>query len=442
MKGRFFLETYGCQMNVAESNALILRMEGEGWMQAERPEEADLIILNTCAVRESAEERIHGRIGYYKHLKESRNFQLVVSGCMAQRLGEALQKRGSPVDLVLGTFEKSNIIPLLEHIDKHGSSLSAVDSSKPFTFESLHLGKGEFKAFLPIMHGCNNYCSYCIVPYVRGREISRNPEEIYREVGRLKEGGIKELSLLGQNVNSYRWKGGGNEGGIHFPQLLREISNRLSDSWIRFTSSHPKDFSDELIDVIAEKDGICKHIHLPVQNGSDKVLQGMNRSYTRKNYLDLVDKMKKRIPGLSLSTDIMVGFPGEGEEDFRLTLELIREVGFSDAFTYYFNPREGTKAAEMEFQLPEEVKLERLSRLIEEQKRIASTLRGQRLGTRCKVLVEQEAKKGKGELLARTELNEMVVFPGSPEQIGSFSYLTLTTLSGTTFRGEETCPGK
>lgn len=439
MRGRFFLETYGCQMNFAESNALVLRLEEAGWIEAQGPEEADLILLNTCAVRGSAEERIHGRIGYYKHLKESRDFHLVVSGCMAQRLGGELQKKGSPVDLVLGTFEKGNLLSLIDQLEGNRSPIIATEETS-FSFEPLHLVKGEFKAFLPIMHGCNNFCSYCIVPYVRGREISRSPEDIFREVETMRLAGVQELTLLGQNVNSYRWNDRGNSLG--FPRLLERISDRMEGRWLRFTSSHPKDVSPELVDLIAGRENICNHVHLPVQHGSDAVLERMNRSYTRKSYLDLVDSMKKRIPGLSLSTDIMVGFPGETEEDFRLTLELIREVAYSDAFTYFYNPREGTRAASMEDQVPEELKLERLSRLIEEQKKISLSRRRERIGTTARSLVEQEAKKGEGELLARTEQNEMVVFPGSSDLVGTFITLGLTSLSGTTFRGEEVCPGE
>jgi tRNA-2-methylthio-N6-dimethylallyladenosine synthase len=440
MTGRFFLETYGCQMNIAESNAMTLQLEALGWSAAERPEEADIVLLNTCAVRQTAEDRIWGRIGYYKFLKESRDFTLIVTGCMAERLGEEIIKESKAVDYVLGTFQKRK---LSEIACGHGETHAPVKAddlsvSPHFQFEPYHLAKGAFKAFLPIMHGCNNFCSYCIVPYVRGREISRSPEDIFREIERLEEKGVREITLLGQNVNSYNWN-----DTLRFPELLAKIAS-MTDSirWIRFMSSHPKDIPQELIRVIAEHETVCNHIHLPVQHGSNSVLRRMNRKYTREHYFDLVEMMRSVIPGLSLSTDLMIGFPGESEEDFELTLDLVRQVGFDDAFTYYYNPREGTAAYDMAEQVPHEVKLDRLKTLIELQREISFARRKARIGDSERVLVEQRAKKREGELLARTNRNEMVAFPGGEGLIGSFVPVVLKTLHGNTFRGEVVCPGK
>lgn len=438
--GRFFLETYGCQMNIAESNALTLQLEAMGWQPAARPEEADLVLLNTCAVRQTAEDRIWGRIGYYKYLKESRDFILVVTGCMAERLGGRIQEQSGAVDYVLGTFEKQGLSDILAGKAPKTSGAGR-DGSGLFTFERLHLAPGEFKAFLPIMHGCNNFCTYCIVPYVRGREISRSPLEIDAEMAALESAGVLELTLLGQNVNSYRWKD--DDETLDFPALLERVAGQAdSIRWIRFMSSHPKDVPPALIRVIAENSRICRHIHLPVQHGSDSVLERMNRKYTIGGYRKLIDSMRREIPDLSLSTDIMIGFPGESEADFEATVSMVREIGFDDAFTYYYNPREGTAAYDMEGQVPHEVKLERLQRLIEVQRETSRTVRMSRIGRTEEVLVEQKAKKREGELLARTSRNEMVVFPGEESAIGSFVRVTLTALNGNTFRGEVLCPGK
>ncbi len=426
-------------MNIAESNALTLQLEAEGWFPASRPEEADLVLLNTCAVRQTAEDRIWGRIGYYKHLKESRPFLLIVTGCMAERLGNKIREKTGAVDYILGTFEKQELMKIVN--GEVPAVKKASGKEVPFSFEELHLAPGEFKAFLPVMHGCNNFCSYCIVPYVRGRETSRNPIGIEAEMDKLEAAGVRELTLLGQNVNSYSWKD--DSGELDFPALLERIAVRAdSIRWIRFMSSHPKDVPDSLIDVIARQERICRHIHLPVQHGSDSVLKKMNRKYTSGDYRRLIDRMKREIPGLSLSTDIMIGFPGETEQDFEDTVRLVRDIGFDDAFTYYYNPREGTLAFGMEDQVPQELKLERLQRLIEVQRESARIRRTARLGVIEDVLVEQKAKKREGELLARTSRNEMLVFPGNESAIGSFVRVTLTALNGNTFRGEEICPGK
>ncbi len=431
-------------MNIAESNALTLQLEAEGWFPASRPEEADLVLLNTCAVRQTAEDRIWGRIGYYKHLKESRPFLLIVTGCMAERLGNSICEQTGAVDYVLGTFEKQELMRIVNGKAPVPVPPEEAPSGKKdaqYSFEELHLAPGEFKAFLPIMHGCNNFCSYCIVPYVRGRETSRDPVGIEAEMDTLEAAGVRELTLLGQNVNSYSWKG--DSGVLDFPGLLERIAVRAdSIRWIRFMSSHPKDVPDALIDVIARHERICRHIHLPVQHGSDSVLKKMNRKYTSGEYRALIERMKREIPGLSLSTDIMIGFPGETEQDFEDTVRLVREIGFDDAFTYYYNPREGTAACSMENQIPQELKLERLQRLIEVQRESARIRRTARLGVCEDVLVEQKAKKREGELLARTSRNEMVVFAGDESAIGSFVRVTLTALNGNTFRGEELCPGK
>jgi tRNA-2-methylthio-N6-dimethylallyladenosine synthase len=424
-------------MNKAESNALIQKMTENGWKPADTPDQAELVILNTCSVRATAESRVRGRIGYYKSLKQKHPHTLVLMGCMAERLKDTLKEEEPSIDLVVGTFQKEAFLhtvldPCWESSSSEGLNLEDQGS---YRFASKHSLEGEFKAFVPIMHGCNNFCSYCIVPYVRGREISRSPEEIFQELTDLQQKGIQEIILLGQNVNSYRYEG---EGVLlDFPGLLRRIVNKFPQiGWIRFLTSHPKDLSDEMIRCLEEIPQLCKHLHLPVQHGSSRILSRMNRKYTREEYLYLVEKIRNRIPEISLTTDILIGFPGETEKDFLDTVNLLETVRFDDAFTYYYNPREGTQAYEMEDSVPRPVKLERLGKIIDLQKRIGKENKEQRIGRRVKVLVEEVSKIKNTELLARTERDEMVVVPGPQEWIGNFRWVVLTELKGNTFLGK------
>ncbi len=286
------------------------------------------------------------------------------------------------------------------------------------------------------MHGCNNYCTYCIVPYVRGREVSRDPASILEEITALDRAGCREITVLGQNVNSYY----GRESGscITFPELLeRTVAQTSDDLWIRFLTSHPKDFSLDLISVIKEHDQICRGIHLPVQSGSNSVLARMKRNYTREDYLQIIAALKQQIPDISLSTDLIVGFPGETDEDFTQTLDLIKTVEFEDAFTYKYNPRQGTKAYSFEDSVPEAEKKDRLQQLIDLQRSISIKTKRKKIDNTVKVLIEGVSKKSNAELLGRTEYNEMVVFPGKKKQVGSFANVKLTSLSGNTFKGEQ-----
>jgi tRNA-2-methylthio-N6-dimethylallyladenosine synthase len=423
-------------MNIAETNALEQQLREEGWMPAESEEEANAVILNTCSVRETAEERIAGRIGHYTHSKQSRSFRLVVMGCMAQRMKEELLRSFPAVDLVLGTFEKERLPRLLqEQLEGRGDEHRVYTSESSFSFQRMHLREHDFRAFVPIMHGCNNFCSYCIVPYVRGREVSRNPEEILRETADLTGRGVREITYLGQNVNSYAHTSNGRE--LDFPGLLRLIlESGSAPEWLRFITSHPKDVPQELIDLLAEEPKLCSHLHLPVQHGSSRILCSMNRKYSRDDYLRLAGTLRERVPELALSTDIMIGFPGETREDFEATLDLMREVRFDDAFTYYFNPREGTPAADFDDQLNRELKLARLQEVIELQRTISSENRRRRIGETVWALAEEISKKSSTELLGRTERNQMVVFPGTAAEIGSFHRVRLAELNGNTFRGE------
>ncbi len=426
---KYYLETYGCQMNFAESAALENALKERGWQPSENPEEAHAIVLNTCSVRKSAEERVWGRLGFFKSTLRGKSVSLVLSGCLADHYGEEIRRRFPFVDCVAGNAEKSRLPEILDQLTENRGEID-LEHSSVFAFGGNHFVPGSFKAFVPIMHGCNNFCTYCIVPYVRGREISRNPEEIINEINGLTEKGVQEITLLGQNVNSYA------SNGRLFGQLLAEICSLTPVKWLRFVSSHPKDLSDEIIDTMAEFPQICKSLHLPVQHGANNILSAMNRCYTKEYYLSLVSRIRRQMPEIALSTDLLVGFPGETEADLEETLQLIREVGFEDAFTYFFNPRTGTKAAEMKGQLSEEVKKERLGRVIELQREISVRKKTKRLGKTVTVLAEEVSKKNGFEILGRTEQNSMVVFPGKSGIIGSFVRVKLLSLSGTTYRGQ------
>lgn len=443
MSSRYFIETYGCQMNKAESAAMERILRERGWSAAGSGEDADLVLINTCSVRATAETRAMGRMAHYAAQKRSRNFCLVVTGCMAERLRSELKRKQPAVDYVVGTFQKSAFGLLIDAAAK-GQVLSCLEESPAFVFAPSHAEPGSFRSYLPIMHGCDNFCSYCIVPYVRGREVSREPRAIVDEIRELDRSGVRELTLLGQNVNSYSWEGEG--ARLDFAGLLSlardeiEALNRSNGEdrgirWLRFMSSHPKDLSDATLEAMASSELFCRHIHLCVQHGSDRVLTAMNRKYSSGDYLALVDKVRKALPGVSLSTDILMGFPGETEEDVELTLELMRKVDFEFAYMYYFNPRQGTPAATMDGQVPLEARKERLARVIELQLAASRRIMATRVGSAVDVLVESVSKRSKAEALGRTQADEMVVFADDGAAPGSFARVELTSLRGNTFKG-------
>ncbi|MBI9100849.1 MAG: tRNA (N6-isopentenyl adenosine(37)-C2)-methylthiotransferase MiaB [Spirochaetales bacterium] len=438
MNKQYFIETYGCQMNVAESSALEKKLHDAGWRAASSGEEADVVLLNTCSVRKTAENRIWGRLGHFKRLKQENRFLLGVMGCMTERLGEDIRKEAHAVDFLVGTFGKVDFTEAL--INGKLNRGDAFFGHEEYEFAREHCDSGEFQAMLPIMHGCDNFCSYCIVPYVRGHEISRKPDEIIFELKKIEKAGVKEVTLIGQNVNSYRFT---LEGGslLDFSGLLRRILTETKIPWIRFISSNPQDLSDDLIDVISKNERICSHIHLPIQHGSTDVLKAMNRKYTREDYLLLVDKMRKNIPDLSLTTDLLIGFPGEREEDYLLTADLIKKVGFEDAYTYQYNAIEGTAAFSYENQVPEAEKKRRLADLIEIQRAISSKIKGEYIGKEVTALVEKISRKADDEVLGRTENNQMVVFAGDAGLIGNMCRVKIKGLSGNTFLGEKICLG-
>ncbi len=457
---KYYFETYGCQMNIAESAAVEQLLIARGWEKSETAELADMAIINTCSVRASAENRIFGRLGYFKGLKDVRNknefakyksFELatklvengpvpltvVVMGCMAERLLDSLKKDWPCIDYVVGTYAKHHFGEIISAVEDKKDAIP-VDDTENYKFASLSYEQGAKSTFVPIMHGCNNFCTYCIVPYVRGREISRPVEEILQELDTLTRYKVLDITLLGQNVNSYHGTYNGQD--VNFARLLQIICDHLKETkstigWVRFLSSHPKDFSDELIETIAKNDLICHHIALPVQHGSTEVLKAMNRRYTREHYLELVAKIKKAIPDVSLTTDIMMGFPTETEEDVELTLDLMNQVRFETACMYYYNPREGTPAAKME-QIPEDIRKARLQKVIDLQLIHTDEQMKKRVGQTVKVLVESVTRDSDQELLGKTAQDEKVSFKADKSLIGSFIYVKIESLNGHTFKGQ------
>ena len=431
---KYYIETYGCQMNVAESNAMETMLKGRGWVEASSPEDADLAIINTCSVRKSAENRIWGRLGAYTHIKaqkakDNESLTLVLTGCMAERLHDSVKNDAPQIDFVIGNNDKLKLLDII------GDKESTPQESEKYVFTKAYHKDGEFSSYVPIMNGCNNFCSYCIVPYVRGREVSRPVDEILEEVRQLDEEGIREITLLGQNVNSYDYE------GCHFPQLLEMICRQCSNiQWIRFESPHPKDFSDELIEVIAREPKVAKHLHVPMQSGNTRILGLMNRRYTREKYLDLIDKIKQRVPNVTFALDIMVGFPGETEEEFMDTMSAVEAVGCIEAYMYYWNPREGTRACSMEGQLSDKEKQQRLQRLIDWQLANAAKIKATRAHGVQKVLVTQVSRDDKSKMLGRNEHGEMVAFStleGSSVKPGDMVYVDFKLLNGNTYLGEQ-----
>lgn len=439
----YFFETYGCQMNSAESSSVENLLVELGWNKSEQADLADLVIINTCSVRITAETRASGRIAHYSALKRKRPFTLIVMGCMAERLHDTFYEAYPGVDYAVGMFERNRFSRIFKTLMGESVPDETEDlCENAYFFAPSSYEKGSFQSYIPIMNGCNNFCSYCIVPYVRGREVSRPLPTIIGELDALADQGVREITLLGQNVNSYRWEDSFSGVSVDFPRLLERIAAYVKKrgviKWIRFMSSHPKDLSDDLISVISRERAICRLIHLPVQHGSNAVLQAMNRKYSREHYLSLVEKIRLRIPDVSLSTDILVGFPGETEQDILDTLSLVREVGYDAAFMYHYNPREGTAAYTMANRVPDAVKKERLARVIALQHSHSARLMRERVGREVPVLVESTSRNDKDELFGHTERGEMVVFSGKGDKrlIGHFVLAQLLGLRGRTFRAK------
>lgn len=425
-----YIETYGCQMNVSDSELILGRLAELGYSQVNAPDGADVILVNTCAIREHAEQRTLGRVGELKRFMKPTTV-LGVAGCMAQRLGERLLERADHVSLVVGP-DGYRALPDLIDSARRGDRTTTTTFDLEEHYEDFSARRLDgVKAWIPVQRGCDYRCTYCIVPYTRGPERSRRLADVVREVERVASDGITEVVLLGQTVNSY------NDGTHEFGQLLRAVGRVHGIRRVRFTSPHPNDFSDPVIRAMAETPTVCEHVHLPMQSGSSRVLKRMLRRYTREGYLASVDRLRAAIPGLALTTDVIVGFPGETEEDFEDTLSAVRAGGFQDAYTFKFSPREGTPATRMpaEITVPDPVASERLARLIETVRSQARSLNLLLLGTRHEVLVEKEARRG-GLLQARTRAFRTVIIPGGPELIGRYFNVELTGTTGSTFTGQ------
>ncbi len=421
-----YVRSFGCQLNTSDGEKIkgVLKNAGYGFTEDEN--EADLIILNTCAVRENAEDRVFGIVGSMKKLKELKPELIIgIAGCMTAQshVAEKIKRSYPQVDFVLGT-SAINGLPRLLLDALNGAGFEAdITEYDDFSGTVEQVRGSSFKASVPIMFGCNNFCTYCIVPYVRGRERSRRPEDIVSEVEGLVREGYKEIMLLGQNVNSY-----GNDlgGEMTFPQLLRRLNDIEGDFWIRFMSSHPKDASKELIDAIFDCEKVAKHLHLPVQSGSDDVLRRMNRRYTAEKYLGIVNDIRSRDPEFSLTTDLIVGFPDETDEDFEATLNIMRTVKYDNIYSFIYSKRSGTRAAEMPDAVSEEEKGKRMRRLLEVQREISTEFYKRFIGRRMRVLVDDKAKKREGFLTGKSSEFIIVEFEGDESLIGRFVDVEVT----------------
>ncbi len=431
----YYIETYGCQMNTHESEKIAGVLDCIGYSPAVNKSLADLIIFNTCCVRQHAEARLYGNLGFLKDHKQNVPGALIaVSGCMMQQEGAAkkLMKRFPFVDIAFGTNGIHRLENLLHSALIEGKRAMTVDEDEKIV-EDVPVSRGSAPgAFVNIIYGCNNFCTYCIVPYVRGRERSRQMGDIIKEINGLCDKGVTEITLLGQNVNSY-----GNDllQDASFVELIKRIDSETDIKRLRFMTSHPKDMSDELIDCYGSLKSLCEHVHLPVQSGSSRVLQLMNRRYTREHYLGLISRLKQRVPDIAITTDIIVGFPGETEEDFEQTLSLVREIGYDAAYTFAYSKRSGTKAAEMDGQLDKKLVSERLARLNALVKQSMASKNSMYLGRTVEVLAETPGKRGRDEISGKTRTSKTVSFEGVPDDIGRYIMVKIDKVMAHTLRG-------
>lgn len=434
---RAYVHTYGCQGNVADSERIKGQLYEMGYVFTENREEADFVLFNTCAVREHAEDRVFGNVGALKPVKNGRKDMIIaLCGCMMQQphVSERIKKSYPYVNLVFGTFAVHRIPELLYKVLRSGKRVFETEEGAPVVAEGLPVYRDrDFKMWLPIMYGCNNFCSYCVVPYVRGRERSRSPEAVIEEAKELISLGAKEITLLGQNVNSY---GKNSSHGVNFPRLLRMINDLPGDFKIRFMTSHPKDCTKELLDTMASCEKVARHLHLPFQSGNNRVLKEMNRGYTREDYLGLISYARKVMPDISLTSDIIVGFPGETYEEFLDTLSLIEEVRFTSLFTFIFSPRRGTKAEKMDDPVTYKEKSSWFSELLKTQEGIAAKRCQSMLGNTYEVLVEGFTKENDGRLTGRTDGNINIDFEGDASLIGSYRKVKVTNALNWILSGE------
>ena len=434
---KLFIETYGCQMNVADSEVVASIMQMAGYTLCDKIEEADAIFVNTCSIRDNAEQKVLSRLAYFQSLrKHHKPLVIGVLGCMAERVREQLVTENG-VDLVAGPDSYLDL-PNLVGAAERGEKAVNVELSTTETYREVipsRIGLNRISGFISIMRGCNNFCSYCIVPYTRGRERSREPESILGELADLKAKGFKEVTLLGQNVNSYRYE---RPDGtvVDFPALLAMVAQAAGEMRVRFTTSHPKDMSDETLHVIAAWPNLCRHIHLPVQSGSNRILKLMNRKYTREWYLDRIAAIRRILPGCGITTDMFSGFHSETEEDFEETLSLMREVGFDSSFLFKYSERPGTYASKhLPDDVPEEVKIARLQRMIDLQNELSLESNRRDIGHEFEVLVEGFSKRSREQLFGRTSQNKVVVFDKGSHRIGELVRVRVTDASSATLLG-------
>lgn len=432
MSKKALIITYGCQMNINDSAKIKNVLLDMGYEMTESMDKADAVFINTCTVRDGAAQKVYGKLGELKHLKKKNPNMIVgVTGCLAQEEKEEVKKKVKFVDMVIGN---QNIYQIPQYMDKilnkKIKSVILVDNEDELPPRIDAEFESDISAYISIMYGCNNFCTYCIVPHVRGRERSVNKEDILRDVKSYVEKGYKEITLLGQNVNSY------NGGGKEFAELLKDIAAIEGKFRIRFTSPHPRDFSDEVLDVVASNEKISKNIHLPLQAGSTSVLKSMNRGYTKEEYLELVERIKQKIDNVAITTDIIVGFPGETEENFQDTLDVVLKTGYENAYMFMYSKRKGTPAAVMENQVSDEDKEDRLQRLIKIQTEMSRKLSDCYLGKTVEVLVEGTTKKNDEFYTGRTDSNKVVIFKGNKDMVGKFVNLKIVDVRTWTLYGE------
>lgn len=432
-----YLLTFGCQMNVYDSERISQLLSARNYRLVEEPAEADLIFLNTCSVRKKAEQKTYSALGRFRGLKK-RNPELIIGigGCVAQQEGEKLLQRAPYLDFVLGTKELPRINQLLDDLEafgKRGVATTLDSEVNPYTSLPLCPSPAKATAFVSIMQGCDNFCSYCVVPFVRGREVSRPSVEILKEIQVLSSRGVKEVTLLGQNVNSYGKK---TQGELTFVQLLRAIQGVAGIERIRFTTSHPKDLSPDLVAAFGKLSKLCEHIHLPFQSGSNRILERMNRGYRREEYLRKVQDLRRTCPEISITADIIVGVPGEEEEDFQATLEMMERVQFDDLFSFKYSDRPNTRASQFSDKIPEAVSRRRLMELQALQRRITFMRNKAWEGREVEVLVEGRSKANSKELMGRTRSNRIVNFPGDPSWTGSLMRVRVQEAFAHSLRGE------
>ena len=427
MKQKIYIETYGCQMNLADTEIVQGVLKRNGYEFTNNANQADVVLINTCAIREHAEERIYGRLGEFRAIKKHKpNLVVGILGCMAERLRTKLIEEEKIVDLIVGPDEYRRVPELIDNA-LIGEKGIAVRLSRTETYDDIEPYREDgISAWIAVMRGCDKFCTFCVVPFTRGRERSRPLQSIVNEVKSLSERGFKEVNLLGQNVNSYR------DGDYDFADLLAAVAKVDPAMRVRFTTSHPQDFSDKLIYTIAEHENICNYIHLPIQSGSNRILKLMNRTYTVEHYLERIEKARQVIPDVSFSTDIIAGFPTETEEDHKMTLDVLREVRYDGAFMFKYSARERTKAYEMGDDVPDEVKTRRLNEIIELQQKISYEINQALIGKQVEVLVEDYSKKSNDFYMGRTDTNKIVILPKEGLNIGDYCIATITRANSAT----------